>query len=188
MTAGSQPTKKKSSHWFKSIGASVNGFVTTLPGTIAFGTILYAPLGEEWLGRGITACLLGHLISGVVTVCAAKNKEVIIGPRSFVAVLFSAVITLILGAFETQYGLEVASAIALSACAVIGIFSAILQLIFGYMKIGKIVEFIPSQVVSSLMNVTAFLIFMAQLPRMIGFQKDFFNLGFFQIFNQHFIL
>jgi|TARA_B110000090_G_scaffold162444_1_gene179383 SulP family sulfate permease len=184
MKAGSQPMKKISSHWFKSIGASVNGFVTTLPGTIAFGTILYAPLGEEWLGRGITACLLGHLISGLVTVCAANNKEVIIGPRSFVAVLFSAVITLILGAFETQYGLEVASAIALSACAVIGIFSAILQLIFGYMKIGKIVEFIPSQVVSSLMNVTAFLIFMAQLPRMIGFQKDLFDLGFFQILSQ----
>ena len=150
---------------FESLSGAFSGFITTLPGTIAFGAIVYAPLGDKWLANGILACLIAHIIAGAISAASGASKELIIGPRSFSVVIFSTVIGVVFIDLSPTLGEAAAAKYAISCCVIVGVLSGLIQIILVIFQLGKIVPFIPAQVISSIMNVTAIMVLASQVPR-----------------------
>jgi sulfate permease, SulP family len=151
------------------ISTSFHGFVSTLPGTIIFGTIAFAPLGSDFIPFGIFYCFLGHFIIGGLSGLFSSSKEMIVGPRSYVAVVYAAVISATVLSFEETHSPSEITAIAVLCASITGILSGLFQTVFGFLNFGKVVKFIPYDVISCLVNSTALLILIAQLNPILGF-------------------
>ena len=164
---------------FESVSGAFSGFITTLPGTIAFGTIVYAPLGDEWLANGILVCLIAHIIAGAISAASGASKELIIGPRSFSAVIFSTVVGVVFIELTPTLGEAAAAKYAISCCVIVGVLSGFIQIILGIFQLGKIVQFIPAQVISSIMNVTAIMVLASQVPRALGISGSPWTMEFY---------
>ena len=162
-----------------SFPGAFSGFVSSLPGTIAFGTIVYAPMGDEWLANGILACLVGHVLAGALSATLSSSKELIIGPRSFAAVILSAIVSAIFLELSAVIGNEAAAVVSIVCCMLVGILSGIIQIFLGLFNLEKLVQFIPFQVVSSIVNVTAILIFSHQIPRILGINFSPWSIDFY---------
>ncbi len=158
--------------YVNSLSGAFTGFIATLPGTIAFGTVVYAPLGDEWLANGILACLVSHVIAGVTSAASSSSKELIIGPRSFSVVIFSTLIAAVYIELSPNFGQSYAAGSAVVACILVGSLSGLIQIILGIFRLEKLVQFIPSQVVSVIMNVTAIMVLASQIPRALGVDGD----------------
>lgn len=162
-----------------SLPGAFSAFVSSLPGTIAFGTIVYAPMGDEWLATGILACLVGHVLAGGLSATLNSSKELIIGPRSFAAVILSSIVASSYYKLSPIMGNDSASVVAMICCILVGILSGIFQILLGFFRLEKLVQFIPFQVVSSIINVTAIMILASQVPRILGVSFSPWSIDFY---------
>jgi MFS superfamily sulfate permease-like transporter len=152
---------------------SLHSLRTDLPGGLAtaiaslafaltFGMVALAPLGPERAELGIRAGLIAAIVGNVVAAALSGTALPVTGPR--------ASITLVQGAFvaglAADPALGVDDVLVLSglcvACA--GAF----QVLFGALRIGTLVKFVPYPVVAGFMCGVAVLIVLAQLPHVLG--------------------
>ena len=115
------------------IGAAV--FLSTLPDTIIFGTIIFAVLGSDWIGLGIVYCFVTHIIARAISILISSNVEIVFAPSSYSAIILSSVVVFTIGSFENigiQFDREI---IALQTALLVGVLSGLFQLLFYKMKV-----------------------------------------------------
>ena len=64
-------------------------------------------------------------------------------------------------------------------CIIVGVLSGLIQILLGIFRLGKIVQFIPAQVISSIMNVTAIMVLATQIPRALGISGSPWTIEFY---------
>jgi len=76
-------------------------------------------------------------------------------------------------------GNEAAAIVSIVCCMLVGTLSGIIQIFLGLFRLEKLVQFIPFQVVSSIVNVTAILILSYQIPRILGINFSLWSVDFY---------
>jgi len=133
--------------------------LVALPSAVAFGLIVFSPLGPETASAGAAAGLIGAVALGLVAPLAGGTARLVTAPCAPAAA--------VLGAFTL-------SAASLGAPRVLVLLTLIcaacgaLQLLFGLLRGGRLVKYIPYPVVGGYLSSVGALIILGQVPKLLG--------------------
>ncbi len=139
--------------------------LVALPSAIAFGVIIFSPLGGALAAQGALAGILGATALGIVAPTFGGCPRLITAPCAPAAALLSA-----LAISFTQQG--VATQSILLMLVLIGLLAGLIQIAFGLVGIGRLIRFIPYPVVSGYLSGVGLIIIGGQIPKFLGAPAD----------------
>ncbi|MBF0284326.1 MAG: SLC26A/SulP transporter family protein [Magnetococcales bacterium] len=143
--------------------------LVALPSAIAYGVAAFTPLGTEYLAAGAMAGVLGTVAIGLLTPALGGAPRLISAPCAPAAAVLAALST---GMMAGTNGLPpVSPSQALLLLSLVALLSGILQLIYGAAGGGKLIKYIPFPVVSGYLSGVGVIIFLSQLPKLLGLAK-----------------
>ncbi|MBW2257568.1 MAG: SulP family inorganic anion transporter, partial [Deltaproteobacteria bacterium] len=140
--------------------------LVALPSSIAFGVLVYTAMGPEHAGLGAMAGALGAAALGIVAPLVGRNGGFVTAPCAPAAAVMAGLAT----ALTVEHGLPPTRVVALLALA--ALLSAGLQVVYGAIKLGRLIKYIPYQVVSGYLSGVAVIIAIGQLPKLLGLPDD----------------
>jgi sulfate permease, SulP family len=143
--------------------------LVVIPSSVAFGIIAYGALGPEYAGRAAMAGLLGAAVLGVVASIVGGTAGLISTPCAPAAAVLSATVAGLLSGIS---GAPVPASNIPVMIALVGLFSACLQTLYGLIGGGRLIKFIPYQVVTGFLSSVGVIIVLGQLPKVLGLPKD----------------
>ncbi len=140
--------------------------LVALPSAIAFGVLVYSAIGPEYAGAGALAGILGAAALGIVAPLVGRNGGFITAPCAPAAAVLAAMAI----ELSSQGGLSGERLFALLALT--GLLAALFQLVFGALRAGTLIKYIPYQVVTGYLSGVALIIAVGQLPKLLGIPKE----------------
>ena len=141
--------------------------LVALPSAIAFGLLVYAPLGPGLSSAGAMAGILGTVAIGLVSPLFGGTPRLVSAPCAPAAA--------VLGTFAVAAiapGPEAMSPAAVPfLLAVVALGAGGLQVLFGVLGGGRLIKFIPYPVVAGYLSGVGMIIVLGQLPKLIGLPK-----------------
>ncbi len=143
----------------------VTAGIVALPLALAFGIQAFSGMGAEGAPIGAYAGLVGATLLGFFAALFGGTHSQISGPTGPMTVITA---TLVTGAFTASGG---SLSTVLVSMAMAAIFCGLFQILFGVIKIGKYVRYIPYPVLSGFMSGIGVIIILQQLYPLIGQSK-----------------
>ena len=172
-----QPRPTPRIHKMSIISASLQGdlkggaasALLTIPLAIGFGLFAFAPLGDRFSQVAILAGLYSAIIVPILALILRANSSVVLAPRSMASFLISGVIFHLL-ALETVDKFTGPSQL-LAVILLIMLAAGIFQSLFGVMRLGDIVKYVPHPVIAGFQNGAALLLLLSQIDPMLGLRS-----------------
>lgn len=139
--------------------------LVALPSAIAFGVTIYSPLGASHAAQGALAGILGATALGLLAPAVGGTNRLITAPCAPAAAVLAAFAL----DFMQRGGDAVAALLMLS---LLGLAAGLLQILFGAVRLGKLIEYMPYPVVSGYLSGVGLYIIAGQVPRFLGVPKD----------------
>ena len=142
------------------------------PIVMGSGLVAIAPLGPEYTATGIAAGISAGVIGVFAASLASKSQSLISLPKSSLAILVAGLfaqfgndpaIQALVQRYDGDLGMFYLGTIAI--CMML---AGALQILFAALRLGVLVTYIPYPVVAGFMNGVACLIFLGQLPVVLG--------------------
>ncbi|MBF0123965.1 MAG: SLC26A/SulP transporter family protein [Magnetococcales bacterium] len=143
--------------------------LVALPSAIAYGVVAYTPLGSDYFGYGAMAGVLGTVAIGLIAPVIGGAPRLISAPCAPAAAVLSALAGELL-AGRSGVGAVTPEQILL-LITVVALISGLLQLAYGAIGAGRLIKFIPFPVVSGYLSGVGTLIFLGQIPKLLGLPK-----------------
>ncbi|MCX5757102.1 MAG: SulP family inorganic anion transporter, partial [Candidatus Hydrogenedentes bacterium] len=140
--------------------------LVALPSAIAFGLIVYAPLGSVHAGKAAVAGIIGTIALGFVAPVFGGTSKLISAPCAPGAAVLSVFVAELARNGAIQPGM-IPLYIALVA-----LLAGLLQFVAGNLGGGKFIKYIPYPVVAGYLNGLGVLILIGQLPKFLGLPKE----------------
>ena len=146
---------------FGDLYGGIAATLVALPSAIAFGLIIYSPLGSEFASKGVIAGILGAVVLGLIAAIFSGTPKLISAPCAPAAAVLSAFAADMLAKGNTPdtipgYILVVAAG------------AGILQFLFGLSRGGAFIKFIPYPVIAGYLGGVGCLIILGQIPKFFG--------------------
>lgn len=138
--------------------------LVAMPSAIAFGVTIYAPLGGGAAAQGALAGILGAVALGLVAASLGGAPRLISAPCAPAAAVLAAF------AIETLRAGHDAQSVALMIV-LLGLLAGLLQVGFGLVRLGKLIEYMPYPVVSGYLSGVGLIIIGSQVPKLLGAAK-----------------
>lgn len=160
----------------------INAAILSIPKNIAYGIIVFAPLGFDFLPYAILSGFIAFIVINIITTFIYGNPILSNGPASVVALMLSSALVLIVNELQNLGLLTTSNA--LSFFFLLVIFISLFQIIFAVIKVGELAKYIPYPVVSGITNGGAILIIISQIPSIIGISSipQFYNIQGYLIY------
>lgn len=136
--------------------------LVALPSSIAYGVVVFTAISPSLAAAGAMAGILGAAILGVTAPLVGRNAGFITAPCAPAAAVLGGLAAQLVG----THRLPAARIVALLALT--ALLSSVLQIIYGALRAGRIIKFIPYQVVTGYLSGVAVIIASAQLPKLLG--------------------
>jgi SulP family sulfate permease len=138
--------------------------LVALPSAIAFGVTIYSPLGSAQAAQGAMAGILGAMALGLVAASLGGAPRLISAPCAPAAAVLAAF------AIETlRAGVEVNTVLLMLS--LLGLMAGLLQITFGVLRLGRLIEYMPYPVVSGYLTGVGLIIIGSQVPKLLGVPK-----------------
>lgn len=147
--------------------------ILALPEAMAYGTIVFAPLGPKYIAVGVVAGLIALCFSNL---CAAGFGGVRVmnsGPYSMTSLMIASAVAIIASKLPDN---NVNAIIGLMFLMIL--LCGLFQVLLGLFKVGELVKYIPYPVTSGLLNGTAILILISQIKPILGIPAETIPLNF----------
>lgn len=138
--------------------------LVALPSAVAFGVTILAPLGSQFTAQGAIAGILGVCFLGVIAAIFGGTQKLISAPCAPAAAVLSA-----LTIQMTAQG-STAAAI-LMTLFLVALVSSLIQILFGVLRLGQLIRYMPYPVVSGYLSGVGLIIVASQLPKLLGADK-----------------
>ncbi len=158
--------EKKKSDLVGDLLGGLASMLVALPSAIAFGVILYAPLGLGYTGNAAVAGIIGTIILGLIASFFGGTSRLISAPCAPAAALLAIFVAELL-----KEGLVPPTIIPFYV-AFVSILAGIMQFLAGCFTLGKFIKYIPYPVVAGYLNAVSILILLGQIPAFLGFPKE----------------
>ncbi len=139
--------------------------LVALPSAIAFGVTIYAPLGASAAAQGALAGILGAMALGLIAASLGGAPRLISAPCAPAAAVLAA-----FAIERLQAGSDAVSIMLMLT--VLGLMAGLLQVAFGALRLGKLIEYMPYPVVSGYLSGVGLIIIGSQVPKLLGAGKD----------------
>ena len=138
--------------------------LVALPSAIAFGVTIYSPLGASYVAQGALAGILGVTALGLVAPALGGTNRLITAPCAPAAAVLAAF------ALESMHnGGDLPTVILMLS--VLGLTAGLLQIFFGTVRLGRLIEYMPYPVVSGYLSGVGLYIIAGQVPKFLGAPK-----------------
>ncbi|MDX9994058.1 MAG: SulP family inorganic anion transporter [Rhodocyclaceae bacterium] len=138
--------------------------LVALPSAIAFGVTIYAPLGASAAAQGALAGILGAMALGLIAASLGGAPRLISAPCAPAAAVLAA-----FAIERLQAGSDAVSIMLMLT--VLGLMAGLLQVAFGALRLGKLIEYMPYPVVSGYLSGVGLIIIGSQVPKLLGVGK-----------------
>lgn len=136
--------------------------LVALPSSIAFGVVIFTAVSPQLAGSGALAGVVGAAALGIIAPAMSRNGGFISSPCAPAAAVMAGVAANL--ALETK----LTPPRILALLALTALISAILQATYGALRFGRLIKYIPYQVVTGYSCGVAVIIAAAQIPRLLG--------------------
>ena len=138
--------------------------LVALPSAIAFGVTIYSPLGASYAAQGALAGILGVTALGLIAPALGGTNRLITAPCAPAAAVLSAfALEFMLGGGNIESALLMVS--------MLGLLAGLLQIFFGTVRLGRLIEYMPYPVVSGYLSGVGLIIIASQVPKFLGAPK-----------------
>lgn len=135
--------------------------LVALPASVAFGVTVYSAISPQYAVFGALAGILGAAALGLIAPTFGGTDRLISAPCAPAAAVLSAF------AIElVQQGAAPASIVLLLT--VLGILTGLIQMLIGFLGVGRMIKYIPYTVVSGYLSGVGLIIIGSQMPRFVG--------------------
>jgi len=150
------------------LSGAIAAAIITLPMSIGYGIIAFAPLGVEFAPKAALLGVYSAVFCGILAGAFGGTPVQISGPK--------APLTLILGTFVAGMSARLAVSppavlqpeILIGLAAVCVVIAGLCQVIFGSLGVGNLVKYVPQPVVAGFMNGIALLLIVKQIRPILG--------------------
>ncbi len=139
--------------------------LVALPSAIAFGVAMYAPLGPGFLGAGALVGIIGTVAVGLLAPALGGAPRLISAPCAPAAAVMAALCARLLAGGASAESVIV-------SLVLVGLFSGILQAVYGALGGGRLIKYIPYPVVTGYMSGVGLLIMFKQIGPFLGLAKE----------------
>jgi SulP family sulfate permease len=160
------------------LSGAVSAAIISIPLSIGYGIIVYGPLGPEFLPYaallGIFACLIGGICASLL----GGTPLQITAPKAPLSLILAAFVLPLTVSLQVQDPVSRNILIVglASLCVLAG---GIIQLLFGVLRLGNLIKYVPYPVVSGFMNGIAVILILEQLGPLVGARS---HVSLFDIF------
>ena len=140
----------------------LTAMLVALPSAIAFGIIIYSPLGAQYAGNAAVAGMIGAVALGLIAPLFGGTPRLVTAPCAPAA----AVLAVFVGQL-VDGGAMPMEAIPFYV-ALVALFAGIIQFLAGRFGGGKFIKYIPYPVVAGYLSGVGILILLGQLPKLLG--------------------
>jgi len=138
--------------------------LVALPSAIAFGVTIFAPLGSEFGAKGALAGMLGVTALGLIAAIFGGTQRLISAPCAPAAAVLSAI--------AIEYTRQNMTPEMIVLCLFLIALSASLgQILFGVLKIGRLMRYMPYTVVSGYLSGVGIVVILSQIPKWLATPK-----------------
>jgi SulP family sulfate permease len=138
--------------------------LVALPSAIAFGVTIFSPLGTAYAAQGAVAGILGTMALGIVAASFGGTNRLITAPCAPAAA--------VLAAFAVELTQkETPPETALLLMTLVALLCGGLQIVFGAIKLGRLIKYMPYPVVSGYLTGVGLIIIISQVPKWLGVPK-----------------
>jgi SulP family sulfate permease len=148
------------------IWGGLASMLVALPSSIAFGVLIYTAIGPELGGDGALAGMVGAAVLGIIAPLVGRNGGFITAPCAPAAAVLSAMAAALVANGQASPE-RIVALLALTA-----LLSGLFQVLYGAVRAGRLIKYIPYQVVSGYLSGVALVIALGQLPKLLGLPKD----------------
>lgn len=135
--------------------------LVALPASIAFGVTIYSAIGPSYAAAGALAGIIGASVIGLVASTLGGTDRLISAPCAPAAAVLSAF------AIElTSQGTPPSTIVLLLI--LLGILAGFVQLLLGFIGIGRLIKYVPYPVVSGYLSGVGLIIIGSQIPKFLG--------------------
>lgn len=152
-------TEKGTTSLSQDLFGGLAAMLVAFPSAVAFGLIVFAPLGPAMAGAGALAGMLGAIALGVIAPVFGGTPRLISAPSAPAAAVLAAFVAQKSGAG----GPEALALMSLAAMA-----AGLLQFAFGALGGGRLMKYVPYPVVAGYLSGVGLLIMLTQLPKFLG--------------------
>ena len=139
--------------------------LVALPAAVAFGVTIYSAISPQYAVFGALAGILGAATIGLIAPTFGGTDRLISGPCAPAAAVLSAF------AIElVRQGVAPSSIVLLLT--VLGILTGLIQILIGFLGVGRLIKYIPYTVVSGYLSGVGLIIIGSQIPRFFGASPD----------------
>jgi len=161
------PFRLVASRYWGDILGGLAAMLVALPSAIAFGILIYSPLGAGQAGKGAMTGLLGAVAIGLVAPAFGGTSRLISAPSAPAAAVLAAMVAELV---RTGKGVSGADFVPLVIC-LAALVAGGLQVAFGTLGGGRLIKYIPYPVVAGYLSGVGIIIVVGQLPRLLGLAK-----------------
>lgn len=142
-----------------------------IPLAIGYGMFAFVPLGDAYFAYGVLAGLYAAFVVAIVSVALGDKTTTVYAPRIVTTFFLGAIIRHSLinpdAAILHAGSIELTIAIVFSIVLLGGAF----QLLFGLIRIGTLIRYIPHPVMSGFQIAAAILLFLVQIGTVLGYEQ-----------------
>ncbi|MEI7456306.1 MAG: SulP family inorganic anion transporter [Nitrosomonadales bacterium] len=135
--------------------------LVALPAAVAFGVTIYSAISPQYAVFGALAGILGATALGLIASTFGGTDRLISAPCAPAAAVLSAF------AIELVSQGVAPSSIVLMLT-VLGILTGLIQILIGFLGVGRLIRYIPYTVVSGYLSGVGLIIIGSQIPRFVG--------------------
>lgn len=156
--------RELSGTWMRHSGDFWGGFaamLVALPASVAFGVTVYSAINPHYAAFGALAGILGATALGLIAPTFGGTDRLISAPCAPAAAVLSA--------FAIQLVSQGVPAVSIVLMmTVLGILTGLIQILIGFLGVGKLIKYIPYPVVSGYLSGVGLIIIGSQLPKFAG--------------------
>jgi len=156
-------TAKTASRVIDELWGGLAAMLVALPSAIAFGVLVYSAIAPDFAGQGALVGMIGAAALGLIAPLFGGTPALISGPCAPAAAVLAG-----LAAELVHKGIEPGRVPALLALTIL--LAGLLQVLFGLLKGGRFIKYIPYPVVAGYLSGVGVIIALGQLPKLLGLQ------------------
>ena len=135
--------------------------LVALPAAIAFGVTVYSTISPQYAAFGALTGILGAMALGLVAPTFGGTDRLISAPCAPAAAVLAA-----FAISMTQQGVVAENIVLMMT--VLGLLTGLLQVLIGFLGVGRLIKYIPYPVVSGYLSGVGLIIIGSQIPKFAG--------------------
>jgi SulP family sulfate permease len=149
------------------LSGAISAAIISIPLSIGYGIIVYGPLGAEFLPFAALLGIYGCLLGGICAALLGGTEIQITAPKAPLSLLLAAFVApLVLSLQIPDVALRNILIVALASLCVF--IAGTVQFLFGALRLGNLIKYVPYPVVSGFMNGIAVILILEQIGPLVG--------------------